>query len=225
MVEREGASLPVREGARALGRRSRALSRDGVGLSEGVIGFTHGLQRRGHSPLGQASRRGEHHRRAAHRSAWTPSRPGAGRAVAQDAASAAARQSPERDLAGAPLRPSRRLQCRDARSPRRARSRRSGGACRDRLAHRRLPSFCPSAIRIRSFITARSRSCARSTMRSLWPALLVRWEMMLLQDLGFGLDLSECAATGTDADLSLCVAEIGAGRCRATPANLIATGC
>jgi DNA repair protein RecO (recombination protein O) len=34
-----------------------------------------------------------------------------------------------------------------------------------------------------------------------WPALLVRWEMMLLQDLGFGLDLSECAATGTDADL------------------------
>ena len=36
---------------------------------------------------------------------------------------------------------------------------------------------------------------------SLWPALLVRWEMMLLQDLGFGLDLSECAATGTDADL------------------------
>jgi DNA repair protein RecO (recombination protein O) len=36
---------------------------------------------------------------------------------------------------------------------------------------------------------------------NLWPALLVRWEMMLLQDLGFGLDLSECAATGTDADL------------------------
>jgi DNA repair protein RecO (recombination protein O) len=35
----------------------------------------------------------------------------------------------------------------------------------------------------------------------IWSALLVRWEMMLLQDLGFGLDLSECAATGTDADL------------------------
>lgn len=35
-----------------------------------------------------------------------------------------------------------------------------------------------------------------------WPALLVRWEMMLLQDLGFGLDLSECAATGADADLA-----------------------
>ena len=37
---------------------------------------------------------------------------------------------------------------------------------------------------------------------SLWPALLVRWELRLLQELGFGLDLSECAATGVDADLA-----------------------
>jgi DNA repair protein RecO (recombination protein O) len=37
--------------------------------------------------------------------------------------------------------------------------------------------------------------------RSLWPALLVRWELQLLGELGFGLDLSECAATGVDADL------------------------
>lgn len=36
----------------------------------------------------------------------------------------------------------------------------------------------------------------------LWPALLVHWEMMLLQDLGFGIDLSECAATGSDIDLA-----------------------
>ncbi|HET9936724.1 MAG TPA: DNA repair protein RecO [Methyloceanibacter sp.] len=35
----------------------------------------------------------------------------------------------------------------------------------------------------------------------LWPALLVRWELLLLQELGFGLDLSECAATGGDSDL------------------------
>jgi len=34
-----------------------------------------------------------------------------------------------------------------------------------------------------------------------WPALLVHWEMLLLQDLGFGLDLSECASTGIDSDL------------------------
>ena len=63
------------------------------------------------------------------------------------------------------------------------------------------PSICLSAIRIRSSITARSKCSARLTTRNVWPALLVRWEMLLLQDLGFGLDLSECAATGTDADL------------------------
>jgi DNA repair protein RecO (recombination protein O) len=34
-----------------------------------------------------------------------------------------------------------------------------------------------------------------------WPALLVQWELQLLGELGFGLDLSECAATGVDADL------------------------
>jgi len=35
-----------------------------------------------------------------------------------------------------------------------------------------------------------------------WPAFLVYWEMMLLQDLGFGLDLSTCAATGAETDLA-----------------------
>jgi DNA repair protein RecO (recombination protein O) len=35
----------------------------------------------------------------------------------------------------------------------------------------------------------------------IWPALLVRWEFQLLQDLGFGLDLSECAATGAHKEL------------------------
>jgi DNA repair protein RecO (recombination protein O) len=36
---------------------------------------------------------------------------------------------------------------------------------------------------------------------SVWPALLVRWEMGLLDELGFGLDLSRCAATGQAEDL------------------------
>lgn len=31
----------------------------------------------------------------------------------------------------------------------------------------------------------------------VWPALLVRWELGLLDELGFGLDLSRCAATGS----------------------------
>ncbi len=34
-----------------------------------------------------------------------------------------------------------------------------------------------------------------------WPPLLVRWEMGLLDELGFGLDLARCAATGTAEDL------------------------
>jgi len=35
-----------------------------------------------------------------------------------------------------------------------------------------------------------------------WPALLVKWELQLLQEFGFGLDLSECAATGVASDLA-----------------------
>jgi len=34
-----------------------------------------------------------------------------------------------------------------------------------------------------------------------WPPLLVRWEMGLLDELGFGLDLARCAATGSTEDL------------------------
>ncbi len=35
----------------------------------------------------------------------------------------------------------------------------------------------------------------------IWPALLARFELQLLSDLGFGLDLSHCALTGTTEDL------------------------
>jgi DNA repair protein RecO (recombination protein O) len=37
---------------------------------------------------------------------------------------------------------------------------------------------------------------------ALWPALLVRWELGLLDELGFGLDLSQCAATGARENLA-----------------------
>lgn len=36
---------------------------------------------------------------------------------------------------------------------------------------------------------------------TVWPALLVRWELALLEELGFGLDLSQCAATGSNDQL------------------------
>jgi DNA repair protein RecO (recombination protein O) len=35
----------------------------------------------------------------------------------------------------------------------------------------------------------------------VWPALVVRWELALLDELGFGLDLASCAATGTRENL------------------------
>lgn len=35
----------------------------------------------------------------------------------------------------------------------------------------------------------------------IWPAVYVRYEMGLLQDLGFGLDLTKCASTGSVDDL------------------------
>ena len=37
--------------------------------------------------------------------------------------------------------------------------------------------------------------------QQVWPALVVRWELVLLDELGFGLDLASCAATGATADL------------------------
>jgi DNA repair protein RecO (recombination protein O) len=37
--------------------------------------------------------------------------------------------------------------------------------------------------------------------RPVWPALVVRWELALLDELGFGLDLASCAATGNTGDL------------------------
>ncbi|MGE0769072.1 MAG: DNA repair protein RecO [Hyphomicrobiaceae bacterium] len=36
---------------------------------------------------------------------------------------------------------------------------------------------------------------------SVWPALFVRWELALLDELGYGLDLTQCAATGSNDQL------------------------
>ena len=36
----------------------------------------------------------------------------------------------------------------------------------------------------------------------LWPLAYLQWEMALLEELGYGLDLSACAATGVNEDLS-----------------------
>ncbi len=48
----------------------------------------------------------------------------------------------------------------------------------------------------------------------LWPALMVRWELGLLDELGFGLDLSKCAATGSRQDLAYVSPRTGRAVCR-----------
>ncbi len=42
-----------------------------------------------------------------------------------------------------------------------------------------------------------------------WARLFVHWEIGLLNELGFGLDLARCAATGITDDLDLCLAAHG----------------
>jgi DNA repair protein RecO (recombination protein O) len=39
-------------------------------------------------------------------------------------------------------------------------------------------------------------------VNEMWPAAYLHWELALLEDLGYGLDLSSCAATGTEEELA-----------------------
>lgn len=50
--------------------------------------------------------------------------------------------------------------------------------------------------------------------RTATPAAIVRFELSLLQDLGFGLDLATCAATGTRDDLAYVSPKSGRAVCR-----------
>ncbi len=47
-----------------------------------------------------------------------------------------------------------------------------------------------------------------------WPALYIRWELGLLAELGFGLDFSKCALTGTTDDLAWVSPKTGRAACR-----------
>ncbi|MDP1631541.1 MAG: DNA repair protein RecO [Caulobacter sp.] len=52
----------------------------------------------------------------------------------------------------------------------------------------------------------------------IWPAIFVRFEAGLLQELGFGLDLSKCASTGAVDDLVWVSPRTGRAVCRAAGA-------
>ena len=51
-----------------------------------------------------------------------------------------------------------------------------------------------------------------------WPILYARWEMILLETVGFGLDLGSCASTGTTDDLVYVSPRSGRAVCRAAGA-------
>jgi DNA repair protein RecO (recombination protein O) len=66
------------------------------------------------------------------------------------------------------------------------------------------PQWPPALCRSASLIPAPStRCCADGGFEhpDVWPAVFVRFEAGLLQELGFGLDLTRCAATGSPDDL------------------------
>ena len=52
-----------------------------------------------------------------------------------------------------------------------------------------------------------------------WPSLYAHWELGLLAELGFGLDLSACAATGSAADLAYVSPKSGRAVSRAAGAD------
>jgi DNA repair protein RecO (recombination protein O) len=64
-----------------------------------------------------------------------------------------------------------------------------------------LPEREPHARLFDSLDSLVDRLCAAEPV-SPWPAHYVRFELDLLSDLGFGLDLSRCAATGREDDLA-----------------------
>lgn len=83
------------------------------------------------------------------------------------------------------------------------------GLMADRLALAGLGAIC-AMLRVALPERQAHPALWRATMALLaalehdpdWLALYLRWEMILLEELGFGLDLTRCAATGSRDDLA-----------------------
>ena len=130
------------------------------------------------------------------------------------AGAAAARRAPAGqfaacDLAGAARRPSRQLRGRGHQSARRRLS--PGRACRPRRhAPRGACAGCwPNASRMRKSTGRSKPSSMRSAIRSVVAPMIARFELSFLAELGFGLDLSSCAANRLDGRSRLRVAALG----------------
>lgn len=83
------------------------------------------------------------------------------------------------------------------------------GLLADRLGLAGLSAIC-AMLRVTLPEREAHLSLWRATMTLLaalehdptWPALYLRWEVTLLEELGFGLDLTRCAVTGSREDLA-----------------------
>lgn len=83
------------------------------------------------------------------------------------------------------------------------------GLLGDRLGLAGLNAIC-AMLRVALPERVAHQALWRATMALLaaveydpdWPAIYLRWEMTLLEELGFGLDLSRCAVTGNRDDLA-----------------------
>ncbi len=85
---------------------------------------------------------------------------------------------------------------------------RAGELMQDRLSLGGLTAAC--AVAVATLPEREAHARAYHTMRILldhlgdidiWPALMARWELGLLAELGFGLTLDKCAATGSKDNL------------------------
>jgi DNA repair protein RecO (recombination protein O) len=79
---------------------------------------------------------------------------------------------------------------------------------------RLLPERAPHPALYRAF----RHVLAQLEEPSVWPALTASWELMLLDELGFGLDLESCAATGTRENLTYVSPRSGQAVCAAAAA-------
>ena len=119
-------------------------------------------------------------------------------------------QRRERHLAGAARRASRQLHRRGHEPARVEFLQRAARDLWRQPSGRADAAVCRSAIRMTSFMTEFEQILDRLDDAGVAAPMVARFELQLLSELGFGLDLQQCAATGDTRRSHLCVAEIGA---------------
>ena len=158
------------------------------------------MDRRRHRAGRAAAWRILRHRRAADARAWPSSRPGARRCGQADAAVAAARQQRHHGVAGAARRASRYYAIEGTRL-RAATLLASAHAIYGVTHLASLARLLPERDPHEDIYEMLDRTLDDFDDAGGAAAHLIRFELAMLAELGFGLDLENCAATGETADL------------------------